>query len=265
MSSRDSESAERPTGVVEVRLYAELNDYLPSNLRYAVLPVPFQADTTIAELLTAAGVPLSEVDLVLKNGEPGRFEDQVASGDRLSVYPVFETFDIGSAQRLRPQPLRTPAFVLDVHLGKLASFLRMFGFDASYSPSYADEQLVAISLKERRTLLSKDRTLLRDPRLERAVKVRADDPRGQIQEVVARFNLEGMVRPLTRCLLCNTLLVPIAKAEVLDRIPPLVRENQERFTTCPECRRVFWEGTHHKRMMLFIASIISQQALPGGS
>jgi len=256
VSSKGSDVAAPGAGVAEMRLYAELNDYLPSGARYAVLSVPLSGEATVATLLQGAGVPRAEVDLILKNGEPAGFDDRVAGGDRLSIYPVFEAFDIRSVQRLRDEPLRTPAFVLDVHLGKLASFLRMLGFDALYSPSYTDEQLIAISLRERRTLLTRDRALLRNPRLERAAAVRADDPRAQIQEVVVRFHLDALARPLTRCLLCNTLLVPVDKSDILDRIPPLVRENQERFTTCPQCRRLFWEGTHHRRMMLFIASII---------
>ena len=262
MSSEDSDSPQRLAGVAEVRFYAELNDHLPDSLRFAAVALALDDESTVAGLLTSAGVPLSEVDLVLRNGEPARFDDHVAAGDRLSVYPVFETFDIGSAQSLRPQPLRTPLFVLDVHLGKLASFLRMLGFDAAYSPLFSDEELVTISLQERRVLLSNDRALLRDPRLERASTVEAHDAREQIREVVRRFSLEKMVRPLTRCLRCNALLTPIAKPEVIDRLPPRVRDGQERFTACPECRRVYWEGTHHQRMMQFITSLVTPPPHP---
>jgi uncharacterized protein len=243
---------------VTVRFYAELNDHLAPELRFTPFTLPLGEDATVAGLLASAGVPLSEVDLVLHNGEPARCEDHVASGDRLSVYPVFETFDIGSTQRLRSRPLRAPAFVLDVHLGKLAAFLRMFGCDASYATSLSDEQLVRISLEERRVLLSKDRALLQDTRLERAYAVRAGNTREQLLEVVRRFDLAGSAKPFTRCLHCNTLLVPVAKEAVLDRIPPRVQERCDQFTTCVECQRVFWKGTHYTRMVAFIAEVLRE-------
>lgn len=232
-------------------------------MRFTSVTLPVSGDATVAGLLADTGIPLSEVDLVLHNGEPAGFDNRIAAGDRLSVYPVFETFDIGQTQRLRPRPLRTPAFVLDVHLGRLAAYLRMFGIDASYAQSLTDEQLVRISLEERRVLLSKDRGLLRDTRLERAYAVRAGKTREQLLEVMRRFDLAGSANPFTRCLHCNTLLVPIAKEEVLDRIPPRVRENCDQFTTCMECHRVFWKGTHYERMTAFIADVLRNAQNPG--
>jgi uncharacterized protein len=260
--SRDCDFLIQPVATVTVRVYAELNDHLALGMRFTSFTLPVGEDATVAGLLAGTGVPLSEVDLVLLNGEPARFEDPAASGDRLTVYPVFETFDIGPVQRLRPRPLRTPAFLLDAHLGKLAAYMRMFGFDASYAGSLTDEQLVGISLEERRVLLSKDRALLSDTRLERAYAVRAGSTREQLLEVVRRFNLAGSANPFTRCLHCNTLLVPVSKETVRDRIPLHVQERCDKFTTCVACRRVFWEGTHYDRMAAFVADVLRNAANP---
>jgi len=260
--SRGSDSPTQPVASATVRFYAELNDHLAPERRFTSLTLPADEDTTVAGLLAGTGIRLSEVDLVLRNGEPARFEDSVAPGDRLSVYPVFETFDITRTQRLRPRPLRTPAFVLDVHLGKLATYLRMFGFDASYAPSYTDDQLVHISLEQRRVLLSKDRALIHDTRLERACAIRAGDPREQLLEVIRRFDLVGSAMPFTRCLRCNTLLVPIAKEAVLDHIPPRVRERGDQFTICVECQGIFWKGTHYERMAAFVAYVLQESQNP---
>jgi len=260
--SRGSDSPAQPVATATVRCYAELNDHLAPEVRFTSFTLPVGEDATVAGLLAGTCIPLSEVDLVLRNGEPAQFEDSIAPGDRLSVYPVFETFDISRTQRLRPRPLRTPAFVLDVHLGKLATYLRMFGFDASYAPSFTDDQLVKISLGERRVLLSKDRALLHDTRLERAWAVRADDPREQLLEVVRRFDLAGSAKPFTRCLRCNTILVPVAKDAVFDRIPPRVRERDDQFTICVECQGVFWKGTHYERMAAFVAYVLQESQNP---
>lgn len=244
--------------MVRVRFYAELNDYLASPLRFSYNEMPVTEGQTVADILAKAGVPASEVDLVLMDGEPACFGDQIAGGNRLSVYPVFETFDIGSTQHLRPQPLRRPAFVLDVHLGKLASLLRMLGFDAAYSTTFTDSELIAVSLNEHRTLLSKDRALLRDPQLSRAALVRANDPRDQIVEVVRRFQLERIVRPFIRCMHCNSLLTNVTRDQVLDRIPPRVRESLFEFTSCPVCHRIYWKGSHYSKMEVFISDIIAR-------
>lgn len=254
--SRDCNASGQPVTSAIVRCYAELNDYLPPEARFTGFAFPIGEDATVAGILAGAGIPLSEVDLVLQNGEPARFENHITPGDRLSVYPVFETFDIGPTQRLRTRPLRISLFVLDAHLGKLATFLRMLGFDASYATSLTDEQCVITSLEEHRILLSKDRALLRDARLERAYAVRAADTREQLLEVVRRFDLIRSVKPFTRCLRCNTLLVPVAKETVRDRIPPRVHETCDQFTTCTECHRVFWKGTHFERMAAFVADVL---------
>ncbi len=256
--SKDSETPIQETATVNVRCYAELNDHLAPGLRFTAFPVPVPGDTTIAGLLALLGIPRSEVDLVLRNGEVAQFETHIAGGDRVSMYPVFETFDIGRIQRLRSRPLRRPAFVLDVHLGKLATFLRMFGFDAFFTPTSTDDQLISISLEEHRVLLSKDRALLRDPRLVRAYAVETDNPRKQILEVVKRFDLGGSAEPLSRCLPCNILLVSAAKEAVLERIPARVGAACERFAACPKCGRIYWEGTHYKRMMAFIAEVVTE-------
>lgn len=249
-------------GKVTVRFYAELNRYLAPSTRYACMEVPVESGSKIGAFLERTGVPASEVDLVLCNGETAGFDEPVCPGDRLSVYPVFETFDVSSVQRLRPHPLRSPAYILDVHLGRLASFLRLLGFDAAFASTLTDEELVAISLKEGRTLLSRDRALVRDPRLERAALIKAGDPQDQLLEVVGRFQLEGTSRPFTRCLRCNSLLEQVRKDLILDRLPPRVRETQEEFTACPTCQRVYWKGTHHAHMTAFVTAITDRSATP---
>jgi uncharacterized protein len=260
VSSRDSDRHAGAPAAATVRFYAELNDYLAPSHRFSSNEMPVTEQLTVADILANAGVPKSEVDLVLIDGRPACFEDQIAGGDRLSAYPVFETFDISSTQRLREHPLRASAFVLDVHLGKLASFLRMLGFDAAYSTTFSDNELIAVSLNEHRTLLSKDRALLRDPQLIRAALVRANDPRDQIVEVVRRFQLERTVRPFSRCMHCNSLLTNVTRDQVLDRIPPRVRESLFEFTSCPECHRIYWKGSHYSKMDAFISDIIARCA-----
>ena len=238
--------------VAYTRFYAELNDYLPAPKRYVRFPRDFDHPCTVREFIRGEGIPPAEVDLVLVNGLSTDLSQLVTNGDHVSVYPVFETFYIGALQRIRSRPLRRPRFVLDVHLGKLSSLMRMLGIDTLYSNSYTDEEILAISLDQGRTVLSKDRGLLRDETLTRGYHVREKHPQLQIREVVERFDLRESVAPFTRCLRCNTLLESVPKDEIVAQLPPRVRETFVDFWRCATCARLFWQGSHYERMTAFI-------------
>src|SRR5262245_61664799 len=111
------------------RFYAELNDHLAPDRNGAEIPHSFQPGASIKDRIEALGAPNTEVDLILVNGQSVDFSYLLQDGDRVSVYPVFESIDISPLLRLRPAPLRHPRFVLDSHLGRLAAYLRMLGFD----------------------------------------------------------------------------------------------------------------------------------------
>jgi uncharacterized protein with PIN domain len=164
------------------------------------------------------------------------------------VYPVFERFDIRPVYRLRARPLRRTRFVADVHLGRLARGLRMLGFDTRYSTDLDDPSLVAISVRERRILLTRDLGLLKHGRLVRGYRVRATDPARQLEEIVREFSLQKALRPLTRCLRCNATLRPVARARVAGRVPERVFRRFRRFTCCAGCGRCYWRGTHWRRL-----------------
>jgi hypothetical protein len=249
-----------------IRVYAELNDHLPVERRFVESRLVFEGTPTIRNLLETNGIPPAEVDLVLLNGVSVSFEAAVRQGDRLSAYPVFESFDISADQRVRDEPLRLPGFVLDVHLGKLASHLRMAGFDAVYQNDYGDPELVEIACRDQRVLLSRDRQLIDKAQLDRAFRVRAENPEDQLAEVLERFQLQRRLRPFTRCLRCNELLITISINEIRDKIPERVRESQTIFRRCPVCQRIYWPGTHVERMSALMERVLGREAASlGGS
>src|SRR5208283_3501851 len=102
---------------VTVRFYEELNSFLPGERRKQPFPVDVPLGSTTKAVIESLGVPHTEVDLVLVNGESVDFARQLIEGDRLSVYPMFESWDIGSISRVRSTPLREIRFSADVHLG----------------------------------------------------------------------------------------------------------------------------------------------------
>jgi uncharacterized protein len=238
-----------------LRFYAELNDFLPRERRFREFDNTFGVGTTVKDLIESTGVPHTEVELVLVNGESVDFSHSVRDGDRISVYPMFESFDILPALQLRGSPLRRTNFVLDVHLGKLARYLRLLGFDTLYDPDQSDERLAEISAREHRILLTRDVGLLKRRIVSHGYYVRESDPRAQLAEVVARLDLARGVRPFTRCLNCNGDLEPVDKKDVFDRLEARTRRHFEEFWMCRECKNVYWKGSHYDKLLRLVESV----------
>jgi uncharacterized protein with PIN domain len=211
----------------------------------------------VKHAIESAGVPHTEVELILVDGRSVDFAHQVQEGERISVYPMFEAFDIEPLLRVRPRPLREPRFIADAQLGGLARRLRMLGFDTLYDNHAADRAIRATAAADGRTILSRDRQLLICRDVTHGCYVHALKPAGQLREVVVRLQLAGAARPFTRCLCCNVVLEAVRKADVLERLPPAVATGQTQFKRCPACDRVYWPGDHFKRMSAALADVLA--------
>lgn len=240
------------------RFYAELNDHLPRELQFKTLEKSFFAPSTVKDMVESFGVPHTEIDLIVANGRPVDFAYRVQNGDRIAIYPTFESFDIASEQRLRGVPLRNPKFVLDVHLGKLAAYLRMLGFDAEYGRSHSDARLAQISAAEHRILLTRDRDLLKRGCVTHGYWVRESDSRRQLAEVTERLQLGRAMRPFTRCMACNGVLKPVTKQEAEDLVPRRAFERYNDFERCERCGRVYWKGSHYDRMLAWLKQLATE-------
>jgi uncharacterized protein with PIN domain len=240
----------------DVRFYSELNDFLAPWRRSRTTSYGFDVSGSVKDLIESLGVPHTEVDLVLANGESVDFSYRVKNGDRISVYPQFEAMDISPLVRLRPQPLRDLRFVADTHLGRLAAYLRMVGFNTVYRSDYGDEELARISATDKRILLTRDRGLLKRNLVTRGYCVRTTNPRDQFAEILQRFDLSESIAPFQRCVHCNELLQPTRKELISDRLQPETKLYYEEFCTCPACHRIYWKGSHYRRMQRFIESVI---------
>jgi hypothetical protein len=234
------------------RFYAELNDFLPAAKRQVAFDYDFAGTPSVKDAIEAIGVPHPAVDLIVANGVSVGWDYHLASGDNVSVYPTFEALDISHAIRLRPAPLRVTRFVLDAHLGRLARWLRMLGFDSVYDPRSNRTDVIAIAAGEHRVILTRDRLLLKDKRVTHGYWVRATSPRAQIEEVVARLHLHSQFAPFSRCMECNGTISERAAEEVASRVPPGARERAASFHQCDRCGRIYWEGTHVRHMRRLI-------------
>lgn len=247
---------------VTFRFYGMLNDFLPARQRSVDFTWSFSQRVSIKDVIESLGVPHPEVGLLLANGQSIDFAYLVQADDMFLVYPLFDLPDTDVGALVQPPPLTTYRFVLDTHLGKLATYLRMLGIDTLYRNDYTDPELAEISSMDNRVLLTRDRELLMRSSVTYGYYVRSTNPKQQLSEIISRYTLANQIRPFQRCLVCNGSLVPIAKETILDQLPPLVREGQQTFWRCDTCGRLYWEGTHFQRMQSFIQELLHTNTPP---
>lgn len=231
-----------------MRFYAELQDFLPDECHSTAIVRKFDVPGSVKDLVESCGVPHTEVDLIIVDGESVGFDHPVHDGDHISVYPQFESFDISSIVETRAQPLRETKFVADVHLGRLARDLRLLGFDTLYDRDWGDAQLAEISSKERRILLTRDGELLERSSVTRGYYVRSAHQLTQVVEVTRRFYLDEGLQPFTRCIICNGEMSPVDKADVAHRVPFRPRERVDDYSRCGKCGRVYWQRAHRSEL-----------------
>ncbi len=238
------------------RFYAELNDFLAPERRMIDFKYTVDKHPSIKDTIEALGVPHTEVDLILVNGESVDFTYLLQADDRISVYPVFESIDITPILKVRPQPLPEIRFVLDVHLGKLANYLRMLGFDTLYRNDYDDPELAEISDREQRILLTRDMGLLKRSLVTHGYFLRETDPKQQLREVMRRFDLSRLATPFQRCVNCNGLIHLVDKADISDQVPADTWEYYDKFYRCDTCQKIYWKGSHYPKIKAFLEEVL---------
>ena len=129
------------------------------------------------------------------------------------------------------------------------------GLDVLYKNNFDDDEIVLVSINERRTILTKDRGILKRNEVTHGYWVRSKRIEEQTREVLNRFDLQREIKEFSRCIECNEILKPIKKELVINQLPPKVVQSQNEFSQCPSCKKIFWKGTHYQRMLSFIQSL----------
>jgi uncharacterized protein len=140
-------------------------------------------------------------------------------------------------------------FAIDKMLGRLAIWLRLIGQDATYGSHLSGRTLVRHARSQGRTVLTRDRRLLRERDVP-ILLVQSDHFREQLRQVVTVFELDPFAAVMTRCTRCNEPVVAVSKPTVAERVPPYVFATQDAFVRCPRCQRVYWPATHHERVRI---------------
>ena len=283
----DTSAAGAP--VATFRFDPALEDLLPPARRGVPIEHSFLATPAVKDAIEALGVPHPEVGAILVNGHPAGFDYRLRDGDDVRVFgPVAiaamsgagHVAPAGAPAEGQPAPAATPGqgpvslmravpepprFVLDGHLGRLARYLRMLGFDAAYRNDADDAELARCSAAEERILLTRDRGLLRRSVVRLGYLLRNDDPRAQLAEVERRYGLAERANPFTRCIRCNGLIEPAERAAVADRLQPKTLRYYDTFGRCRSCGTVYWPGSHYERMRRVIDELAGVERTEPGS
>lgn len=225
--------------IATFRFHGELADFLARERRRIEFDHACARAATVKHAVESLGVPHTEVGRLLVNGGPATLSRIVREGDAIEVFPPATECAAGD---------EAPHFVADAHLGGLARFLRMLGFDTLYANTITDREILELAARERRIVLTRDRELLKCREVMRGCFVHAKKPEAQLREVAGRYGLERHMRPFTLCLHCNLPLEAIERNAVRERVPGRIAERYAQFAHCRGCERIYWEGSHWARM-----------------
>ena len=241
---------------ITIRFYEELNDYLESGGKKQDLFIDTEKGKSVGELIESMGPACSEVDLILVNGQPAGFDYLLQDNDRISVYPVFERFNIESVSVFENSPLRKLKFICDVHLGRLAKYLRMLGLDTLYENDYNNTEMIQLSNTQNRILLTRDKNFLLNKKITRRYIVKQPEPDDQLYDVLDFFDLKNHLMPLSRCLECNGVVTPVARESVKERVDKDIFIKNSAFSECTGCGKIYWKGSHYDSMMQRIRKMV---------
>ena len=242
------DSHSRVSHEIEIRFYAELNDFLPSERLQRAFRFTFHGTPSVKDTIEAIGVPHTEVDVILVDDRSVSFDHLLQGGEHVAVYPVFERYDVSPLTRLRPAPLRVTRFIADVHLGTLARYLRLLGFDTTWERNLADEAIIEIARDEHRIILTRDKGILKNGRVTHGYWLRNTDSLKQLDEVIRAIDLGRYIEPYTRCMECNGELQPAERSAVAHSVPLQAFLVYRDFKQCRRCHRVYWRGSHLRRL-----------------
>lgn len=237
--------------------HGALNFFLHRRQKNKTITQEFNWRATIKDMIEAIAPPHPEVKLIVINGESVDWTYIVQDGDVVDVYPDFDAVDLPDKVRLIPLYQGTPKFILDTHLGRLAAYLRMMGFDTLYRNDYEDDVLAEVSDAENRILLTRDVGLLKRGIVTHGYFVRNTEPKLRLHEISERYHLSDFVAPFGRCMSCNGDLQMIDKESIRDKVGDDTYEAFDEFQQCQSCEKIFWKGSHYEKMQKLVDEVLS--------
>jgi uncharacterized protein len=241
---------------VRLCFHGDLSVFLGSKASDAVIERRLAEKTSVKDVIESCGVPHPEVDLILVDEQTVGFDHTLANDTKVEVFAVENRRTDRTEKRL--QTVWITRFVADGHLGSLTRNLRLLGFDVAYRQNADDRQLLEVMARENRALLTRDRRLLMHAIVQHGYWPRSQNADEQTIEVVRRFDLSELIAPFTRCLRCNAPLEAAAKADIIGKLEPLTKTYYDQFRRCPECKQIYWSGSHFPKLQKRVEEIRSR-------
>lgn len=155
--------------------------------------------------------------------------------------------------------IQKQSFVVDAMLGKLAKKLRILGYDSKYFSTIEDDKIISIAKNEKRVILTKDEQLTKiaEKQIASFVLIRGNYELEQIAQINSKFKLDKFVIDTdnSRCIACNGKLESVEKYKIIGKVPEGVIEREKKFWICDSCKKVYWEGTHFKKLQEFATKL----------
>jgi len=222
------------------RFYEELNDFLPEHRQKIDFEAKFKGRKSIKDIIEECGIPPTQVDLVLINGKSVDFNTIFQDGDRVSVYPVFESLNIQNVTQLRRLPLRRIQFIADIHLKDIVKPMRLLGFDIDFNGSYTTQDIIGKSIRERRIILTKRKELLKSKSITHGMLIRPGTAVEQVKHIIDDLDINDRIKPFSRCLRCNNPLGNRQTKQIMDRLLPGTKSIFEKYLLCISCGKQDW-------------------------
>ena len=237
---------------VYIRLFAGLNFFVPDRLKQRTIQLVLYGNPAVKDVIESLGVPHTEFEFITVNGEIVNLSYRLNSNDHINVYPHFFQFDVSG---ITNDDYRRPVhhkFIIDVHLGKLNTLLRMLGFDCYYRNNLEDKEIIEIACMEDRIVLSRDIGIFKNGKVKWGYFPRSQDPKIQLKEILDRYDLRSKIKPLSRCMNCNGKIILVDKKQILDDLKENTKLYYHDFYVCKDCKKTYWKGSHYHKMLDFI-------------
>lgn len=242
-----------------VQFYGCCADFIDQDLAATTFQYRFDDRPAIKDAVEAMGVPHPEVGGLRVNGDWVNFDYLLMHSDHVEVFPVPCLI---STVPLPYTPKGRPSFLLDVHLGGLARYLRMAGFDCVYESQhdYGDALLATFAATHDHILLTRDIGLLKRSKVKYGRWVRNILPEQQFKEIVSHYQLINDFQPFSRCIKCNGQIALVEKQQVAARVPARIFDERNEFSQCQSCQQIYWKGSHFDKIQQMLAQVAGQEA-----
>lgn len=219
-------------------------------LRYALA-----RRASLKDIIESQGIPHTEIAQILLNNTELGFDFIPVGGENLDILTFSREISVFVSTLLRPKPIASLKFMVDINAGKLARNLRMIGLDTAMVPDIRLVDVGKLAAIQKRILITRNRELLKCNTVIHGQLLRSENHVKQLQETVERYNLKPHIKPFSRCITCNGDLKSVTKQVIDHKLEPLTRKYYNSFKQCLNCEKIYWQGSHHNKMGQLIAEV----------